>query len=85
MYPNLSKTLLHKFNHETYSTLTWAITVWSVITLRHRGIVIILSATMPELFRMSPPKSMLPHRRLYVLISVIAYIYLTIPFTRKGD
>jgi hypothetical protein len=67
--PHLSKTLPLKLNHKSCSTLTWAITAWPIITLRHRGIVIILLATMPELFRTSLLKFLLPHQRPCVLTS----------------
>jgi hypothetical protein len=68
--PHLSKIVAHKLNHKTCSTLTsWAITAWSMIPLRHKGNVIILSVTMPELLRVSRPKSRPPHQHPCVLTS----------------
>jgi hypothetical protein len=64
--PHLSKTSPLKLKHKTSSTLTWAITTWPMTTLRRKGILIILSATMPELFRMF---LMLPYQRQCVLTS----------------
>src|SRR6267154_3829568 len=64
--PHLSKTMPLKLNHKT---LTWAITTWPMITLRHRDVVIISSVTMPELSRMSLPKLLWPHQRPCVLTS----------------
>jgi hypothetical protein len=68
--PHLLKTLPLKLRHKTCSMLTWATTpTWPMITLRRRGILIILSATIPELFRMFLPKLMSPHQRPCVLTS----------------
>ena len=55
-FPHLSKILSHKLNHKTCSMLTWDITAWPVIPLRNRGIVVILSATIPESFRETSSK-----------------------------
>src|SRR6266852_6483136 len=56
IFPYLSKILPHKPNRKTCNTSTWATTAWPLISLRHRGTVIILSATIPELFRVSRHK-----------------------------
>jgi hypothetical protein len=83
--PHLSKILPCKLNNKTCSTLTWAITAWPTITLRHRGIVIILPVPMPELFRMSLPKLKPPRQRPCVLTSFFGVHILTIPPPKAID
>ncbi len=72
--PHLSRTLPHEVNWKIYSTSTWAIITWPMITLFHTGITVILSPTMLELLWMSLPKPKSLH--------FTALIYL---ITGKGD
>jgi hypothetical protein len=49
IFPHPSKTLLGKVNHRTYDTLTWAITMWPMITVRYTSIAIMPSTIVPGL------------------------------------
>ena len=59
------KTSLYKVNCKTCGTLTWAITIWPMITLRYMSIVIMLSTSTLGLHRHMPP-----HQPPYVPISI---------------
>ena len=69
--PHPLKTSPYKVNCKTCSTLTWAITIWPMVTLRYTTIAIMLSTTTPGLH-----KRRLPHQPPYVLIS-ISHIHLS--------
>lgn len=68
VYPHQSKTLLHKANHNTCSSLTWAIIIWLMISLRYMSTAVLLSTTMLGLlWRFLPragPRPRPPHQPL---------------------
>ena len=65
--PHPSKSLLHKLKHKTCDTVTWAITLWLMITPRFTGmsITVMLPTTWVSL-----PRHRLPHPPPYVLTSL---------------
>jgi hypothetical protein len=64
--PHPSITPPPKVNHKTCGTLTWAITIWLMITLS----IVIMLLTMQRLLSMSAPTYRLPHLIPYVLTSL---------------
>ena len=68
--PHPSKISLPSVNHKTCGMLTWAITIWPIITLRDTSIATMLSTTMLELLWMSPPRNRPPHQPPCVLASL---------------
>ena len=69
--PHSLKMSLYKVNCRTCGTLTWALSIWPMMTLRYTSIAIMLSTTMSGLHRHRQP-----HRPLYAPTS-IPYIHLS--------
>ena len=71
IYPHPLKTSLYKVSCKTCGTLTWAITIWPMVTLLYTTIASMLSTTTPGLHRRR-----LLHQPPYVPVS-ISHIHLS--------
>ena len=70
IFPHPLGILLLGVNHKTRGTMTWAITEWPTMILRHTCIAIMVSMTMLELLRMTLPKRKSTHQPMCVLPSL---------------